>query len=184
MVCLLGLPNFPAKGSNTMVKTKQKLGPWQTAWLETLESGMFKQDKNCLCSLETNAQQDIEYSFCCLGLVCEVAVENGEQIDIGEYKPGEGAFTQVMYSGAKVTYGGRHDYLPSSIVDLFCFKDEQGRMALTYDHYDDEVRDWLAKNEFPQYSTSLSSFNDHAVPFEKIAKIVRAFPYLFFTEPA
>lgn len=43
----------------------------KNTWVNALRSGKYKQGKNLL-KLETNGQ----YNYCCLGVLCELAVEN------------------------------------------------------------------------------------------------------------
>lgn len=47
-------------------------GPYQEAWLETMEANLHKQTQGQLWRKEQG-----EYAFCCLGLACEVLRENG-----------------------------------------------------------------------------------------------------------
>lgn len=65
-------------------------------WVEALESGEYPQTQGTLQKLGR---------FCCLGVACEVAMENGVPLEC-EYD-GDGV----------VTYDGRDDILPELVVE-------------------------------------------------------------------
>jgi len=177
-----------------MVKTQQKLGPWQTAWLETLELGMFEQCKEFLCLWDVNEQQDIEYSFCCLGLACEVAMENGEDVTCDDTSVEDQVTVEPVaiayYGNANAQHMGVFEILPKAVKNLFAFREVDGEINVKDEKIVTEIRDWLRKNGVPEKNLpgtlymTLASFNDLGMPFETIAEFVRAFPYLVFSEPA
>lgn len=49
-------------------------------WVLALESGQYTQARKSLARLNTNGT----YSYCCLGVLCEVAVATGLEVDVDE----------------------------------------------------------------------------------------------------
>lgn len=152
----------------------QELGPWQKAWLRTLKSGLFNQTTGVLCRFRKQ-----EYSFCCLGIACEVAIENGKNIELGEHR---GVFN----------YNNVEQVLPEEVRDLFLFEETGGSFN---DTFSDDVLDelerfgsfekevhwiyWETKYE------SLAELNDIAkYSFEQIAEFVELFPQYIFVATA
>ena len=94
-------------------------------WLEALRSGEYKQGKRTLRRIEP----DGGYSYCCLGVLCDLAVK-------------EGVIEQPKLEGNRTVYGswdtdtndwGSTAALPSKVVDWAFTKKEiqhQGRPDL------------------------------------------------------
>lgn len=69
-------------------------------WVEALRSGEYKQGKGVL---------EQEGKFCCLGVLCDLAVKNGVQVEVG---------TKLSaMEQARTTYDGAGDMPPKSVVD-------------------------------------------------------------------
>lgn len=112
-------------------------------WVEKLNSGLYKQGFGGLRMIEKGEEGEECNSFCCLGVLCDLAKEKGvakwERIDErhGYYSSGVGE-DLAQYSGG---------YLPKV------------------------VRDWAGMKNFngDDGRTSLSSMNDNFHTFEDIA---------------
>jgi len=156
---------------------KQKLGPWQEAWVQTLESGMFDQAEY-LCVRD----KDDNFSFSCLGIACEVAIDNGINI---RYKA-----LQISKFGD--SYEGQCANLPWEVSSLFNVE-PNGLVMFSDDEADttDDGPNWKAAYKWlkqhgisrPVKDTQLSLeyLNDKKVPFEIIAEFMRTFPHGLFT---
>lgn len=49
----------------------------KTRWLEALRSGDYTQGRQKLCQLTDPMERDAGLSYCCLGVLCELAVADG-----------------------------------------------------------------------------------------------------------
>jgi len=95
-------------------------------WLEALRSGEYKQGKRTLRRREPNG----EWSFCCLGVLCDLAVK-------------EGVIDEPILAGNRTEYGSWQTYpndwgstgsLPGKVVDWAFTKKEvqrEGRVELS-----------------------------------------------------
>ena len=148
------------------------LGEWQQAWLETLESDIYEQTQNCLCFLS----EDGLYSFSALGLVCQVAIENGVNINCKEPET-EGV----------VLFDNQGGILPEKIRCTFKFYNRKaafsgGGPITVRENLDkylaSELNVWfLNDNEL-----SIIGLNDNFVDFKTISKTIRKYPELIFYE--
>lgn len=157
---------------------EQKLGPYQDAWVRTLESGNLKQARNALAK-----RIDGEWRYCCLGAACEMLRQNGVKglrfsrrasiVNTGTYgeaaslMPGVAAVTLAMksISGGVFTVG----QLP---------KWAQREIAATQKK---TACNWVRKGSI----LSLACLNDEfGFTFKQIARLIRENPELFFTHPA
>lgn len=98
---------------------KQELGPHQTAWLEALESGKYKQGTGGLRSKNDE--------YCCLGVGCEIAKIPGEQRHFAKDWEYDGGVTAVApsaligYLGLRNSVGSPRpgiDPRPSCLTEL------------------------------------------------------------------
>lgn len=147
----------------------QELGPYQEAWVLTLESGLHRQGRERLCQKAA----DGEWAFCCLGLACEVVVQNG-QMSAGHSRRRDGTMIWV--------YGGQDEMLPARVKSLLCFRDVDGGFDLN------EAPQWVVDrvtNGAQKSGTDLVALNDiYGFTFADIAQFVRECPSLIFTGPA
>lgn len=112
-------------------------------WLEALRSGKYKQAQNLLKHTDKNNENP---EFCCLGVLCELAVESNI------ISPSE------MNIDEEWAYMGHSDLTPPEVSDWAGFSDSNPEVAI-----DDDLR----------YTLCLSDLNDtYAYDFEKIADII------------
>lgn len=147
-----------------MAYKKQKLGPWQSAWLRSLESGEHRQTKNYLTIFDNDKNT---YRHCCLGIACEVLITNGVEIPFAQ-KP------SIMSDNFDVcTYGSCNDTLPPNVINTMKFHNELGLIGTPNNivQYSAKRRRklWLMKDEY----YSLANMNDEGLSFKQIAKYVR-----------
>lgn len=67
-------------------------------WVEALRSGKYKQGYGCLAAIHTDLEGKKTEEYCCLGVACEVAIENGLKIETFVTK---GAFHEYKAYGHK-----------------------------------------------------------------------------------
>ena len=96
----------------------QEIGPWQDAWLRTLESGIFKQGRGALARRDSHGN----WELCALGLAYEVAIENGERFDLSEDP--EGIYTVLKYDGHST-------WLSPRLITIFKFYSNLGHIQLS-----------------------------------------------------
>ena len=118
-------------------------------------------------------ENEEEYSFCCLGLACEVAIENGVPFKIES----SGVFGCIKYDNEDCN-------LPPKVEKLFKFHGPLGA-------FDALIYNYVKRAQFQQdvdklfvVSYELADFNDNGVSFKRIAKFVRKYPEAIFSETA
>ena len=109
-----------------------------TRWNEALESGEYKQNHDE--HLKDNT------GFCCLGVLCELAVKDGI-ISSAKYRPENEFFS----------YGGYTAILPPEVMDWAGMASETGMFL----------------DEDENQSECLTTINDSGVKFPEIAKIIK-----------
>lgn len=119
-------------------------------WIAALESGEYDQARGTLQQIEESRTGDEIYpkGFCCLGVLCEVAIKNGLNVEKVE-KPWL----------SKVAYDNYTDFLPSTVQSWAGMKTSTGE----FDVYDNLERD----------TEELTDLNDTGKTFKEIAQIIR-----------
>lgn len=113
------------------------------AWIEKLSGGSIKQGRHSLCIYK----QDRGYEICCLGVLCELAIENGLNIDINEQQVHEGIISERFYNGEA-------KFLPESVMKWAGMKTAFGRFGKETD----ETLDYL---------------NDQSFDFDAVIKVIK-----------
>lgn len=108
--------------------------------IEALRSGKYKQTRRALHD---------ENGYCCLGVACEVAIENG--VSIKRLSPSQNR--RISY-----TYNGESAILPSIVQEYFGFNDNNGGY------------------EYDGSNVSLTDDNDWGKTFDEIADIIESEP--------
>ena len=145
---------------------RQKLGPWQEAWVGTLEGNQFDQCRRFLCRKEGKS-----FSFCCLGIACEVAIENGIGLSVRE----------ADAPSICVYYNQHNGVLPPVIERLMRFRGKQGMLSTSH------LPKKLAQECMREIDegNSLAALNDRKKwDFKRIAAFARKYPEAVFTGPA
>lgn len=75
-------------------------------WVEALESGRFRQGRERLKRVTLGA-----YEYCCLGVACEVAMDNGAPV------------VETLIDGS-IKFNGSIGYLPEEVQDWLGVDDE------------------------------------------------------------
>lgn len=117
------------------------------AWLEALRSGKYKQGPAALHTRDSSGED----RYCCLGVLCEVAVEKGLDIHVENLERGS----------SLVQYDGSVSYLPQKVYDWASKK--QGKDPYRNDYVVREDRE------------SLSSLNDKGKSFNEIADLIETY---------
>jgi len=127
-------------------------------WIEALESGEYKQSTG---SLRYTPEDSGEPKFCCLGVLCEVAIKDG--LDI-EFDP-EGE-----------TYDGCSAFLPEKVQHWAGLEDEGGYVRSVDSGYLQTHVEYTVPGGdygYTEEASTLLTLNDAAMwPFEKIAKVI------------
>lgn len=113
------------------------------AWIEKLSDGSIKQGRHSLCIYK----QDRGYEMCCLGVLCELARENGLNIDINERQVHGGIISERFYDGET-------KFLPESVMKWSGMKTAFGRFGKETD----ETLDYL---------------NDQSFNFDAVIKVIK-----------
>ena len=118
-------------------------------WTAALRSGEFNQG--------TGALRDMDDRYCCLGVLCELAVREGVIQDLG-----------MMSSTDNHYYGTREDDdYSSAVLPRIVRNWAELRTDLGYVGNDPEN-----KSDDMEWSSWLTSINDHGATFLKIADII------------
>ena len=93
-------------------------------WVEALRSGKYRQTTQCLHDRD---------GYCCLGVLCEVAIDNGVKVKVSE-------------GGGTTLYGGQEEKLPESVQEWAGLHDNLGytngfeSIFINSDPYDNLVK--------------------------------------------
>ena len=116
-------------------------------WVEALESGKYKQGKDSL----KIQNKDGSFSYCCLGVLCELAVEDGI------IKP-----SSIPKNSFVWTYEDRSGVLPMKVMEW-----------AGLDSCNPQVKDDIHVS-LQHENLSLSVYNDNLnYSFKQIAKLIR-----------
>jgi hypothetical protein len=114
-------------------------------WVQALRSGEYRQGRGVLCDI-----YDGKRRFCCLGVLCEVAINSGLKIETKE---------KEKYGALVMNYARSHIFLPESVRNFTEMHSINGEIFL--EEYGGKV--------------SLADLNDHKnFSFESIANVIEA----------
>lgn len=122
-------------------------------WIEALRSGRYEQGKSCLAREQPEGG---EIAFCCLGVLCELSVE-------------EGVAVRERVNGDRICYNGSICHLPAEVRDWALVSSSQ---AAYFDPADVALH-------CPDVVTSrrhatLADLNDSGASFRQIADLIEA----------
>lgn len=80
-----------------------------TKWTAKLRDPEIQQGHSVLCNVRKDGAGNITKNYCCLGVLCEVAIENGLDITV------EDRFD--AYDRGERTYNEQDSYLPESVQE-------------------------------------------------------------------
>ena len=135
-----------------------EFNPFQEAWLDALESGMYPQGINALCTLN---QDGVPAGFDCLGVLCEVFIE---------MFPGE---VELTFGLDKARYDGRSLIVPPLVQQCAGLRDPSGI-------FKEPVQ--LAQQGLKFYTVRLTAMNDVGTSHKDIAAYIRQNPTNVFVE--
>jgi hypothetical protein len=128
--------------------TPEQQAEHRRAWIEALRSRKYKQTK---CTLRSTNADDKGFSYCCLGVACDLYLKSGDAPEYMNWlQDNSFAFAEPKYSDP---YSDDVE-LPQPVMDWLGLKTCNG-------HYE---------------NTSLVSNNDCGMPFKKIADIIESEP--------
>lgn len=115
----------------------------QKKWVAALRSGKYKQGRYFLNS---------EGKFCCLGVACEVAIENGVELTKETVLDSDNV--------ACIAYNGEYQYLPTPVIQW---------LGLSYNSRHINAGSYLVL------------LNDSSTTFDKIAELIESEPEDLFS---
>jgi hypothetical protein len=121
-------------------------------WVKRLRSGDYAQGEGYLHQIFESGEQE-RHEFCCLGVLCEIAVEVG----VTTVSPSTG--TEKQFS-----YGGGDTHPPSEVVRWAGLRDSSGDLGR-------RVKTTAKDGEVVEEDL-LVNLNDGGVPFDRIADII------------
>jgi hypothetical protein len=137
-------------------------------WVAELRSGKYKQTTGYL-NVVRSENEEVPVGFCCLGVLCEIAVSDGIVDSAGEEQMDsrDGVYTFAYYgdmNSALLPYKVLHEYdMESSTVPLSAEK----------------VGEFVELNHYAHLAhldqMSLVDLNDAGVPFSAIANIIEKY---------
>ena len=131
-------------------------------WVAALRSGEYTQAREMLAC-------DARTKHCCLGVLCELAIEDGvemEAAEVGYENPSMDMPTDNTYT----LFAGEAGGLPESVQH---WADVKSRDAwVQKDAIDDSLLDRLPPRYQEGARVSLAMLNDHGVEFGDIADII------------
>lgn len=146
-------------------------------WVKRLENPDTKQTTGTLC-LETSSG---ERSFCCLGVLTDIAVEN----DVIKEQARTGDTDQEFYDSWHVYYQDREDHaegavLPGLVSEWAGTGSDNPNVKLTPDHFqrwgysEEDIEEIFYGRDPQEITVSLSEANDdHHLNFSQIAELIR-----------
>ncbi|CAB4197862.1 hypothetical protein UFOVP1323_51 [uncultured Caudovirales phage] len=121
-------------------------------WIAALKSGEYAQTTETLQRVVAKTENDREIlpGFCCLGVLCEVAIKHGLKI------------TKELdrISNSFMWYDSSRDYIPPVVQEWSGMKSQSGEFR-----YDVGLDEYSTKGE-------LTVINDSGKTFEEIAEII------------
>jgi len=122
-------------------------------WIAALESGEYAQTTGSLQRVveATENYKKIPPGFCCLGVLCEVAIKHGLKITKELDRNNNG----LMW------YDSNTDYTPPTVQKWSGMKSQSGEFSCVID----DDKDWAGGE--------LTDLNDSGKTFEEIAEIIR-----------
>lgn len=139
-------------------------------WTDLLRSGNFNQGSQKLHTSTRNEDGTERHEFCCLGVLCELAVEAGI-VDRVELSPADG------YEGPDVTYAyvpkvdptdrTAVHYPPQEVAEWAGLRDTNPYVNTTPEDFPSGDREYLRAQR-----QVIANANDDGAPFTKIADII------------
>ena len=120
-------------------------------WLEALRSGEYKQGK-------TRLHNTTDKTFCCLGVLCEVAIKEGVKLDTLEVDAETYGTDQPYRKYKCISYAGESTVLPDTVIAWAGLPDCNPSI----------------NKASPNTHDSLASINDRGVDFLAIADLIEA----------
>ncbi len=161
--------------SKKKIKKKYKYNALQDAWLQGLESGKFKQAEGALATKEVGK---LTFSYCCLGVACEVYNEigTGKKLNIDKSHHDNVSFKESMI---EATYDGEYGLLPLSVSKALKLNDNDGTLI---DSIENKGRLRNKRACADSEVDSLVDMNDNGYTHKQIAAYIRANPENVFKD--
>ena len=132
-------------------------------WVAALRSGEYTQARETLAC-------DARTRHCCLGVLCELAIKEGLEMDVAEVEYDLDSLHEQPAASTYTLFAGEAGGLPASVQ---YWADVRSRDAwVLKDAIDDSLLDRLPSLNEGMKKVSLAMLNDHGVEFGDIADII------------
>ena len=121
----------------------------KTKWLAALRGGEYRQGDNVLMK---QYGEDDKPAYCCLGVLCDIAVKEGLDIGVEPYPSGNDNNIQIT------EFDGAHEVLPHSVK--------------TWAGLDDTNPEVTIYTDGEEETSSLAELNDNGATFAELADII------------
>ena len=125
-------------------------------WIAALLSNTFQQTRGTLHDTD---------GYCCLGVACEVAIDNGLQVEVHHND-----------ISSQVSYDEQLEILPKAVQEWLGLKTDAGELYLDESHADCDCRVGI------EYNTTLATLNDEGWDFKAIAKVIQTHADVLFEQ--
>jgi hypothetical protein len=123
----------------------------RNAWIEALRSGDYEQVEGALAKAVHDQGENVRFGYCCLGVLCELAIKQGHELT-----------TEMRDSGFRA-YGGQDSFPPVSVAEWLGDAEASWmvRVVAADEDYEEEF-DYL----------NLADENDRGAVFSQIADMI------------
>ena len=122
-------------------------------WIQELESGRWKKGISKLHRRAGEGDHSTEDSFCCLGVLCRMALDAGVSLDVRNDQDAED------YGERQVKYDGNTGELPEKVMDWAGIQTALGELP----------------QEEPGVGNDLTLINDRNTDFKEVVEAIREY---------
>lgn len=112
---------------------------YKQRWIEALRSGKFTKTTGRLCRTSSNNLSGCPVGHCCLGVLCELGVEDGKVKK-----------SRSQAAPSLASFNGNNDGLDDDLMELFGVTFSQRDTLVTMNDQEhasfSEIADWIEKN--------------------------------------
>ena len=128
-------------------------------WINALLSGEYQQGTGLLCNAETNGEK----FWCCLGVLTDLAIKNGVDLDI--------SMGHDMRHPNAIYFNGEAEKLPVKVQEWSGLNSLLGH----YSYEDINDFDYEEPETVAMLETTLAEDNDEGASFEELARTIESY---------
>jgi len=140
-------------------------------WSEALRSGVYNQASKALVQVDNESGEVIGH--CCLGVLCELAIKDGVQVNrvAGKSASFSDEDTDESYDVYEnIKFDDRDDLVPNAVMIWAGLKTDDGSVCNPHPY--DSAEAYEMESEFPM---SLAEMNDSGTSFSGIAALIEKY---------